>query len=474
MKDNANDLSKHDDLNRIIIETVKDMITVWDMNLNLIYVNPSINNLLGYNSEEINEILSHWKESDLKRVIAPGSMDTFSDTVHKWITEHAERSASERDAPMELELIRKDGSTIWTETKNSFLRNSDGGRTGFFSITRDISARKHAQETLLKSEERYRSILESIEEGYFEVDLSGNLIFFNNALCRIMGYPKEELMGMNNREYTTPKTSKQAYETFREIYDTGKPAKIADYEIIRKDGSIRIHDLSASLLSDSSGRPAGFRGVIRDITDRKATGLELEKSYDKLQNMLEETIRTLAFTVEVRDPYTAGHQQRVAQLASAISRKMSLSSEEVRGVEMAALIHDVGKIQIPAEILSKPGLLTSDEMALIRTHPEVGSNILKGIEFPWPISEIVLQHHERVDGSGYPQGISGKEMYIEAKIIAVADVVEAMVSHRPYRSALGQDKAIEEISQNKGILYDTEVVEACLSLLTEEGFAFTK
>ncbi|MBW2561614.1 MAG: HD domain-containing protein, partial [Deltaproteobacteria bacterium] len=309
-------------------------------------------------------------------------------------------------------------------------------------------------------------------EGYFENDLAGNLTFFNNALYRAMGYSKEELMGMNNREYTTPKTSKQAYETFREIYATGKPAKIADYEIIRKDGNIQTYDLSASLISDSSDRPVGFRGVVRDITEHKATGLELEKSYARLQNVLDETIRTLAFTVEVRDPYTAGHQRRVAQLACAVSRKMGLSSEDVRGVKMAALIHDVGKIKVPAEILSKPGLLTSNEMALIRTHPETGSDILKKIEFPQPISEIVLQHHERIDGSGYPHGINGKEMRIEAKIIAVADVVEAMVSHRPYRPAMEIIKAIEEISQNKGLLYDAEVVEACLSLLTEEGFTF--
>ncbi|MBW2558722.1 MAG: PAS domain S-box protein [Deltaproteobacteria bacterium] len=472
MKDNANGLSKHDDLYRTIIETVKDMVTVWDMDLTLTYVSPSINDLLGYNREEIKDILSHGKRSNLQRVMMPGSMDTFFDAVNKRIGEYEKWDSSERQYPVELELIRKNGSTMWTETKNSFLRNSDGERTGFFSITRDISKRKHNREKLLKSEERYCSVLESIEEGYFETDLAGTFTFFNNSLNRAMGYSKEELMGMNNREYTTPKTSKQVYKAFREIYATGKPVTIADYEIIRKDGNLRTFDTSASLLMDSSGRPVGFRGITRDITEHKATGLKLEKSYAKLQNMLDETIRTLAFTVEVRDPYTAGHQRRVAQLACATSRKMGLSSEEARGVKMAALIHDIGKIQIPAEILSKPGRLTTNEMDLIRTHPEVSSGILKGIEFPWPISEIVLQHHERINGSGYPHGITGKEMNIGAKIIAVADVIEAMISHRPYRPALGIDKAIEEISQNKGILYDAEVVEACLSLLTEEGFTF--
>ncbi|TFG90610.1 MAG: HD domain-containing protein, partial [Syntrophobacterales bacterium] len=308
---------------------------------------------------------------------------------------------------------------------------------------------------------------------YFELDLSGNFTFFNDPANRMTGYSPKELMGMNNREYTSPETSKGLNTIFKKIYATGKPAKIKDYEIIRKDGSIRINDMSASLMLDASGKPVGFRGIARDVTEHRQKEADLEKSSANLQNMLEETVRTLAFTVEVRDPYTAGHQRRVAQLANAISVKMELPEEKAQGVKMAALIHDVGKVQIPGEILSKPGPLTANEMDLVKTHPAVGSNILEEIQFPWPISNIVLQHHGRLDGSGYPQGIGDEEMSLEARIIAVADVVEAMVSHRPYRSALGLDKAIEEISNNKGTLYDTEVVEACLSLFTEEGFTFS-
>ena len=474
MRNIANNLSKNDDLYRTIIETVKDITTVWDMNLTLIYVSPSVSDLLGYESKEVTEILSHWEKFDLTRIMTPATLSTFFEGINRRINEYDKLDASELRHPVELELIRKDGSTIWTETKSSFLRNSDGERIGFFSITRDISERKHNREILLKSEERYRSILESIEEGYFEIDLAGNLTFFNDALCKMSGYSREELTGMNNREYTTPKTAKKLYKAFNKIYVTGKPAKVMDYEVIRRDGNMQIYDLSVSLTLDQSGKPTGFRGVARDITEHKAKDRELEKSYDKLQNTLEETIRTLAFTVEVRDPYTAGHQRRVAELSSAISRKMGLSPETVKGVKMAALIHDVGKIQVPAEILSKPGRLVPNEMDLIRTHPRVGSDILRKIEFPWPISEFVLQHHERIDGSGYPQGITGKEMHIEARIIAVADVVEAMVSHRPYRPALEMSKAIEEISHHKGTLYDAEVEEACLSLLTEDGFVFTE
>ncbi len=459
---------------RALAETMKDMATVWDMDLKLVYVNSSVQKVLGYGIEEFKALTEKNGKFPFERVIAPGSLNVFLDAIRKRITEYDKWDASERQYPVELELIRKDGSTVWTETKNSFMRNIDEERTGFVSITRDITTRKRARERLMKSEERYRSILESIEEGYFELDLAGNFTFFNDALCKTSGYSREELMGVNNRKYTTEKTAKLLYDTFNQIYVTGKPAKVLDYEFIRKDGNTQIYDLSASLMLDTSGKPVGFRGVARDVTDHKSRDHELKTSYDKLQNMLEETIRTLAFTVEVRDPYTAGHQRRVAQLADAISRKMNLTPEEARGVKMAALIHDVGKIQIPAEILSKPGRLVTNERDLIKTHPKTGSDILKKIEFPWPISKIVLQHHERIDGSGYPYGITGKEMHIGAKIIAVADVVEAMVSHRPYRPALELSKAIEEISHNKGKLYDTEVVESCLSLLLAKGgFTFS-
>jgi HD-GYP domain-containing protein (c-di-GMP phosphodiesterase class II) len=180
----------------------------------------------------------------------------------------------------------------------------------------------------------------------------------------------------------------------------------------------------------------------------------------------------MAKTVEMRDPYTAGHQQRVASLARAIAKEMGLSEEQTEGIYMAGIIHDLGKISIPSEILSKPGKITKIEFSLIKTHPRIGYDILKNIEFPWPVAQVVLHHHERMDGSGYPQGLSGNDILLDARILGVADVVEAMASHRPYRPGLGIDKALEEIVQKQGILYDTEVVEACLKVFTEKGFNF--
>ncbi len=472
MKNTIRNLSKKDDLYRVITETVPDMITVWDMRLRLIYANPSVEHLLGYTEAELMSVFDNTGRSGLERIIAPGSLDAFLAETGQWMKECLQRSDAERNVPAEIEMIRKDGSTVWTEIKTSFLTDGNGQQSGFIAIARDISKRKENREVLEKSEERYRNILESIEEGYFELDLAGNFTFFNDALCRMTGYSPAELLGMSNRRYTSPETAQQLSETFRQIHAGGNPAQMNGYEVIRKNGGIRIHDMSASLILDASGNPVGFRGVARDVTEHEQRERQLKESYDNLQHMLEETVRTLAFTVEIRDPYTAGHQRRVAQLADAISREMKLPEVEAIGIRMAALIHDVGKVQIPGEILNKPGPLSINEMDLIKTHPEVGSSILKEIQFPWPIAEIILQHHGRLDGSGYPKGIDEEKMCIGAKILAVADVVEAMVSHRPYRSAMGFDKAIEEISNNKGTLYDSAVVDVCLSLLTEGTFQF--
>ncbi|MBC8264543.1 MAG: HD-GYP domain-containing protein, partial [Anaerolineales bacterium] len=212
--------------------------------------------------------------------------------------------------------------------------------------------------------------------------------------------------------------------------------------------------------------------VLAGITERKRAEEELRQSYVQLQRTLEGTVNTLVSAIETRDPYTAGHQRRVTQLACAIAKEMGLPKEQIEGIRMAGLIHDLGKINVPAEILSKPGGLNDLEYGLIKMHPQVGYDVLKEIEFPWPMAQIVLQHHERMDGSGYPAGLSGEEILLEARILGVADVVEAMASHRPYRPARGMDKALEEISQNRGVLYDPEVVDACLKLFTEKGFKF--
>ena len=211
---------------------------------------------------------------------------------------------------------------------------------------------------------------------------------------------------------------------------------------------------------------------LADRTYRRNLEQKVEERTAELQKTLSGVIYALTMTVEYRDPYTAGHQQRVADLASTIAKEMGFPEDKIMGIRMAGALHDIGKIAVPVEILSKPGRLSKTEFELIKNHSQVGYDILNSIKFPWPLSQIILQHHERMDGSGYPNGLLGKEILIEARIIGVADVVEAMASHRPYRPALGIDKALEEVSINKGKLYDVKVVNACLKVFKDKGFKF--
>ena len=210
----------------------------------------------------------------------------------------------------------------------------------------------------------------------------------------------------------------------------------------------------------------------KELKERKMAQEASKRSLIDLQKVMDGTIHAFGRVAEVKDPYTAGHQKRVSKLACAIANILKLSKEQVKGIDVAASLHDIGKIYIPSEILNKPGSLTSIERSLIETHPSIGHEILHTVPFPWPVAEVILRHHERLDGSGYPFGVDGTEICMEARIISVVDVVEAMSSHRPYRPALGMDLALKEIEQGRGALYDSEVVEICTKLIREEKFKF--
>jgi len=228
-----------------------------------------------------------------------------------------------------------------------------------------------------------------------------------------------------------------------------------------KTNELMINVTNALRLRDLEIQNRGHRENLEKLVKERTE--ELQAALNNLREALEGAIQVISSTVGMRDPYNAGHQHRVTNLARVIATEMGLLEDKIDAIRMAGIIHDLGKIVVPVEILSKPGRITEHEFGIIESHPQVGYDILKGIKFPWPITQIVYQHHERMDGSGYPQGLSGDEIILEARIIAVADVVEAMASHRPYRPALGIDTALEEISQNRGTLYDPDVVDACLS-----------
>jgi PAS domain S-box-containing protein/putative nucleotidyltransferase with HDIG domain len=370
----------------------------------------------------------------------------------------------------EMEVIRKDGTIQISEVSISLIRNTEGTPISFRGTSRDITGRKQMEEALRQSEEKYRTILEDIQEGYFEDDLAGNFTFFNDTHCRIMGYPRKELMGMNNRQYMDKEESKKVFQAYNKVYTTGEPNKGLSWQIKRKDGVKRYFEGSVSLLKDSSGKPKRFRGIAHDITERKQAEEKLQQILESLRKAVGTTIQVLITASEARDPYTAGHQKRVADLACAIATEMGLAQEKIEGIRMAGSIHDIGKLSIPAEILVKPTSLSEIEFSLIKEHAQSGYEMLKDVESPWPLAEIVYQHHERMNGSGYPRNLKGNEILMESRILAVADVVEAMASHRPYRPTLGIEAALEEIEKNKGILYDDAVADACLRLFREKGY----
>ena len=360
-------------------------------------------------------------------------------------------------------------------------------------LLRDVKklSRAHAKlkAELSQNRDKLWNIVEFLPNAIFETDLDGKVIFANAAGLDIFGRASQDLLsGFSAFDVVIPEEHERLKTGFQRVM-SGELYPPSPYTGIKKNGTrFPVAIQSSRVMKD--GKVVGVRGVIIDITRIQqaadmvqkakeelentvaARDRELELTGEKLARVLEETIMALSSAIEKRDPYTSGHQSRVAKLARAIALKLDLPRDQVKGVYMAALVHDIGKIYIPAEILSKPAKLNRIETEIIRMHPAVGFEILGTIEFPWPIAKIVSQHHERLDGSGYPSGAKDNDIILEAKILAVADVVEAIASHRPYRPALGIDKALEEIQLNKGRLYDPQITQVCLKLFEKDGFVF--
>jgi len=340
-------------------------------------------------------------------------------------------------------------------------------------LNKEVEERKWAEKALQESESKYRSIFDNVVEGIFQTTPDGRFLTVNPSLASIYGYNSPEelietITDIGRQVYVNPD---ERNEFLRIIQEKGLITGF-ELQLRKKDGSTFWGSINARTVYDENGKFLYYEGTTEEITLRKLADEELKATAEKLRKSLAGTIHAMSLTVETRDPYTSGHQKRVSNLSRTIAQEMELPNDTVENIRMAGIIHDIGKISIPAEILSKPGKLANLEMSLIRVNSQSGYDILKDVELPYPIAEIVLQHHERLDGSGYPQGLNGGNTLIEARIIAVVDVVEAMASHRPYRPAKGIEAALEEIEKNKGILYDEMVVEVCLKLFREKGFVF--
>ncbi|HOO89942.1 MAG TPA: PAS domain S-box protein [Syntrophales bacterium] len=373
-----------------------------------------------------------------------------------------------------LQLRRKDGVIIDTLVTAEMTHSEHDSGVEYYGTIHDITEQKKVEKARRIAESNYLSIFQNAVEGIFQSTLEGRYLTANPAMARIYGYDSpaelmETITDIESQIFVKPGDRKTL---LRRMAEDGT---VSGFETKhrRKDGSIIWVNLYSRIVRDNAGTILFVEGMVADITDRRKAQVACKENVLKLQQALDATIHAILATVEAKDPYTTGHQRRVADLARAIATEMGLSQDQIDGIYMAAIVHDIGKISIPSEILSKPSNLVDVELDLIKTHVQSGYTILKNIVFPQPVARMVLEHHERINGSGYPNGLMGDNLLIESRILAVADVVEAMVSYRPYRSALGIEAALEEIEKFSGILYDSDVVSVCLRIFKQKQFTLS-
>jgi PAS domain S-box-containing protein len=447
---------------RLLADHMKDQVWTMDLNLNMLYISPSVEKLLGYTFDEI-------KEMSLDKLLTSESLQNAMD----FFLEEMPKALASPDyvltRPLEMQFCCKNGRTVWGESMFSFIRDENGGPVSILGEGRNITERKQMENALKKSEENFRRSLDDSPLGVRISTIEGKTIYANNTILDIYGYESvEELQNTPLQERYTPESYAE-YEERKKKRLRGEPGP-SEYEIsiIRKNGEIRhLHVFRKEIFW--SGKKQS-QVIYQDITLRRQAEEKLNETLENLRQSIKITIQVLGTASEAKDPYMAGHQRRVSDLARAIATEMKLSHDKIEAIRMASAIHDIGKISIPSEILCKPAILSDLEFSLVKNHPFYSYEIIKEVESPWPLADIVYQHHERLNGSGYPRGLKNGDILIESRILAVADVVEAMISYRPYRPALGMEIALAEIENNAGILYDRNAVDACLRLFREKNF----
>jgi len=447
---------------RSLVENINDVLYMLDTQGNITYISPAVERFTKYKVGDLTG-------KPFAPIIHPDDLAGLLGRFNRLVSGEIE--------PWEFRVLDKDGSILFVRSSSRPIYK-DGQITGFTSLMIDITDRKLAEEALRKSEAQYRLLAEHTTDVLRLLDMNLKTTYLSPSAEKLRGFTLQEMVEMPLDRQLTPESLRTAYAVFSEEIpkvesDPGyDPIFTRDLEYYCKDGTTIWTESKFSLIRDENGKPVSILAEARDISERKQAEEKLAKSYESLKKTLNDAIDTMVKIVETRDPYTSGHQQKVADLATAIAREMKLEDTRIDQLRMAAIIHDIGKMYVPSDILSKPGKLADIELSLIRTHAQNGYDIVKGMDFPGAVAETVLQHHERLDGSGYPNQLKSEDTLLEAKILAVADVVEAMSSHRPYRPALGIDKALEEISKNKGKLYDPDVADACLELFSSGRFEF--
>ncbi len=446
-----------------VFSIINGMFCVYDTKGQIIYINRKFQDLLGYSDENL-------RSMNISNIALERHKKRIRDRIKSQIEEGRERN-------WEMPIRGREGNEFFIICKTSpFFKQ--GKIVGEILLVEDITERKKAEADLRESQRRMADIIESLPDPTVVIDRGGRVLYWNREMVEITGFLASDMVGKGNYEYALP------------FYGIRRPILIDmivdetvrfdnQYVYVRREGNVLYTETKtgklkgkqrvlwgrAAPLYNTKGEIVGAIESVRDITERKQAEEDLIKSHEKLEAIFSGTVNALAVTTEKRDQYTSGHQHRVATLACEIAREMGLSEKTIDDIKIAGTLHDIGKLYVPLDILSQPGRLTDIEYLFIKTHPAAGYDILKSIPFDAPIAEIILQHHERMDGSGYPRGLAGEQILLPARIIAVADVFEAMASHRPYRASLGIDKAMEEIQKNAGRLYDQNVVEACVRLV---------
>lgn len=377
----------------------------------------------------------------------------------------------------DMVVERTDGTKVLLEVFGTSVYDKENTPWASLVTFMDITERKKTERGLANLMMQNQRILDHLQDTYFQADLAGQIITVNPQIEKMYGYSPQEIPGQLAEILYADPVDRDIL-----IEELSKRGFLADYVIQgrRKDSSTFWVSMNVQYIKDEKGKILGTEALIRDITERIIMQEEIELQRDnliatnsKLSHLFQQSVQSISKIGELRDVYTAGHQRHVTELACAIAKQLGLSEEAITNLSYGSQIHDIGKIYVPAEILNKPGKLSNLEFEMIQTHVEHGYNIVKEIDFPEVIPTMIYQHHERLDGSGYPNGITGDQIIIESRILAVSDVVEAMTAHRPYRPALGIDAALEEILKFKGKKYDSEVVDVCVRLFREEGFKFS-
>ncbi|MDD3295738.1 MAG: PAS domain S-box protein [Candidatus Omnitrophica bacterium] len=436
---------------RFVIDHMGDAAFWVNPDASMHYVNSAACQLLGY---------SH------KTLLTKKIYDIDVNVLEKFWPRKWKEIKRRKMVKMRTHYCKKGGIFFPVEITANYMGYN--GNEYVCAIVRDVTERERIKNALEKIEHDKELILDSVSELVVYHNPRMEIVWTNRAAGKSVGLSPQELSGKHCYRIWHNRKSPCKGCPVKKVFETGMPQ---EGEIASSDG--RFWLIRGYPVKDVSGKVSGVVEVTLDITERRKIEEERQRNFTQSRRILEETVVALAAMAERRDPYTAGHQRRVAQLACAIAQELGLDADRIEGLRMAAIIHDVGKVYVPAEILSKPSRLTELEFSIIKTHPQIGYDILRPVEFPWPVAEIVLQHHEKIDGSGYPNGLKDKEILLESKILTVSDIVEAMASHRPYRAALGIETALKEISKNSSRLYDSQVVKACIRVFKKNKFRFS-